>query len=544
VKKINSKATDIILNSKLFVILLILSILLSGSTFLLAPNEYPTPNFGKITVPNKGTFDLNNYPHLDRKIIGIWNSQRELYSVDDLSNESVNNLNILPPIFKQYFLAFTIYSMAQVVDSTPSYRSSYHSDLFKKIILMMNSSAMEQWEWERYSNESYSDLGNGFRGPTNIMWTGHYALMELLYYNMFRDSLYNDEINYYLDDWNNSLTTNETWDGRPSNGQGKWEVCLIPCEPYIVFVQCNSIPFYTQRLYDNLHDTDYQKASLAGIEWWQENMVNSDGVLIDGYFVAEPNPSGELTTGNTSQLYPGPAITREINRSKVSSYGSAWVSMFYQAFGESSIASRFYQTWKDYFVRYTTNDMAFSPDSYYKPDTFGIFDLLGSIFGYVSAREMQDWELFRKLENWFFSPFPSYWDGYEYKYDTRILGSFLGPLFNPVLNMAYTWGHASSNLTDLMSPRSEAFFSSTPYISHESTTEGLFIYQAFYDETEKAFILTVEANKETVLTFDHFANVQGVHTTSGEYSKWKQNPNDGDQLLLTLTPGTYSFIIT
>ena len=90
-----------------------------------------------------------------------------------------------------------------------------------------------------------------------------------------------------MDDWNTSLSTNVTWDGESSLDEqgrplGRWGCGLIPCEPYIVFVQCNSIPFYTMRLYDALHGTNYQDVTLAGIDWWQKHMTDENGVQIDG----------------------------------------------------------------------------------------------------------------------------------------------------------------------------------------------------------------------------------------------------------------------
>ncbi|MHA2279055.1 MAG: hypothetical protein ACXAC2_25025, partial [Candidatus Kariarchaeaceae archaeon] len=84
------------------------------------------------------------------------------------------------------------------------------------------------------------------------------------------------------------------------------------------------------------------------------------------------------------------------------------------------------------------------------------------------------------------------------------------------------------------------FFTSTPYISAENTHDGLFIYQAYYDETKSAFILTVEADSVTELTFSQFPDVQGVYSKSGEYDNWEQI---GNQMVLTLSPGTYSFVI-
>jgi hypothetical protein len=505
---------------------------------------------GKIQIGQE-VFDLATYPVLERKILGIWQNQRDLYDVTNLSNESVNDLSILPNLLTHYFLAFTVYALAQVSDTTPNYRTSFYSDIFDKIILMMNSSAIEQYEWNNrgYNSEYYADLGNGFRGPNNIMWAGHYVLMELLYYNLFRDPKYLPELTHYLDQWNISLTATVTWDNKTSMDNegrplGVWGTGLIPCEPYIVFVQCNSIPMYAMQLYDNLHQTTFRGATEPGLEWWQEHMTDENGNQIDGYYIYEPFDSTasflDPADPNARVLeIPGPAKTIGKNVPKVASYGSTWVSMFYQAMGETEIAAEYYDAWKRHNLHYTSNDMAFSPDSYHKPNSFQLFDLVGTIFSYVAAREMGDWESFRKVENYFFNPFPSYWDGYQYKFDSTILGSILGPLFHPVFNMAYSWGHAGSNLKDLIHPRHDSFFS-LPYISEENTTKGLFVYQAFYDEDRKAFILTVEANDPTQLTFENFPNIEGVYTESGTYDKWSQR---GNQMLLRLDPGTYSFVI-
>ncbi|MHA2247013.1 MAG: linalool dehydratase/isomerase domain-containing protein [Candidatus Hodarchaeales archaeon] len=544
----SSKAIDFIFQSKLFISLFIVALIVSGSTFLLAPVAHPTPHFGKIQVGDE-TFDLSKYPYLERKVIGMINSQREVYDVTNLLNESINDLSILPDILTHYFLAFTVDAMAQICDTTPNYRTKYYTELFDKIILMMNSSAIEHYEWIRtgYGDEYYANVGNGFRGPTNIMWTGHYTMMELLYYNVFRDDRYNEEIKWFMDDWNSSLTTTTTWDNKTSiddQGRplGRWGTGMIPCEPYIVFVQCNSIPIYTVSMYDKLHDSNYRQAFDPGIDWWQQHMTDNNGIQIDGYYVIEPyDPTASMLDPDYQKPeFPGPALTRGTETPKVSSYGSTWACMLYQAFGETDIASKYYQTWKDLCVHYTTDNMAYAPDSYHRPNSFSQFDLMGAIFAYVASREMQDWDLFRKLENFFFNPFPSYWERYQYKFDSTILGSFLAPLFHPVFNMAYTWGHAGSNLADLMDPRPDSFFNSIPYISDENTTEGLFVYQAIYDESKEAFILSVEANENTQLTFDNFPEVTGIFMKSGGYKDWSQ---EGDQMFLNLSPGTYSFVI-
>jgi hypothetical protein len=516
-----------------------MTIMVAGSSVLLAPAQYTNPQLGMISVPGKGTFDLATYPSLDRRVIGLMNLFRDYYQVTDLSNQSVNDLSVLPPMLTHYFLAFTTYGMAKIVYSTPSFRTGYYTDFFNKFIAMMNSSAMEKLEWtdQGFTIANYSSLGNGFRGPTNIMWTGHYALMELLYYSLFHDDRYNNEIAYYMNDWNASLTSNTTWDGRPSNGLGRWGVGLIPCEPYIVFVQCNSIPFYAMRLYDKLHGTTYQKASLPGIAWWQTHMMDSSGVPVDGYYIAEP--LGEhRSPANLPPTIPGPSMTSNMPYPKVAAYGSAWITMFYDAMGYTTLANTLYENYKNTFVHYSTDNTAYVVNSYHTPGDFGVMDITGNIYAYFCSGEMGDTTLFTKLENWFYGPFVGSWNGYKYAFDTSMLGD-LSAFAYPVFNFVWAYAHAGSTLADLMNPRDDAFFAK-PFISNQSTTNGLFVYQAYYDTARNALILTLETANNVVLTFSNFPAVQGVYSASGAYSNWSQS---GNQMLLTLSPGTYSFVI-
>lgn len=533
------KAITLISKNKLFSLFFIMTIVVGTSTFLLAPVQYSNPHLGLISVQGKGTFDLSTYPVLDRRVIGLINLLRDYYKVTDLSNASVNDLSILPPIMTHYFLAFTTYGMAMMADTTPGYRTNYYTDVFHKFIAMMNSSAMEQLEWVSpdFTNANYSSLGNGFRGPTNIMWTGHYALMELLYYSLFRDNRYNNEITYFMNDWNASLNANTTWDGRPSNGLGRWGVGLIPCEPYIVFVQCNSIPFFAMRLYDKLHNTTYQLASLPGIAWWQANMIDPKGVPVDGYYVERPLPE-HSSPANLPLTIPGASRTSNTPYPKVSAYGSAWITMFYHAMGYTALADTLYTNFRNAFVHYSTGDTAYVVDSYYTPSAFGAMDYVGNVFADFCTHEMGDVGLYTKLENWFYSPFVSKWDGYKYSFDTSVLGS-LSSFAYPVINFAWATAHAGSTLTNLMNPRNDTFFAE-PYISNQSSTEGLFIYQAYHDSSRGAFILTLETANDVTLTFDNFPGVQGVYAAGGAYENWVQN---GSQMLLTLSPGTYSFVI-
>ncbi|MGA2574299.1 MAG: hypothetical protein ABSF36_08930 [Candidatus Methanomethylicaceae archaeon] len=534
-----NRFATLISRNKLFACFLIATIVVATSTFVLTPAQNPNPQLPTIAVPGKGNFNLNAYPVLDRRVIGLVNLFRDYYHVTDLSNASVNDLSMLPPFFTQYFLAFTTYGMAMIADSTPSYRTNYYQDIFIKLIAMMNSSAMEQHEWitPDFTNASYAELGNGFRGPTNIMWTGHYTLMELLYYSLFRDSRYNGEILSYINQWNSSLTSNTTWNGNSSGGLGEWGTGLIPCEPFIVFVQCNSIPFYTMRLYDNLYGTDYQQASLPGIAWWQANTMDAKGIPVDGYYVAQPLPEHE-GEGYLLQTYPGVALTQGLDEPKVSAYGSAWAIMFYDAMGYTTLADTLYANWKDAFVHYSTDDTAYVVESYHFPSSFGVDDYVANVFAYFCSREMGDTTLNSKLQNWFYSPFEGKWVGNEYEFDTSALGNLSSFVF-PVVNFAWAWNHANATLSNLMTPRSDSFFTE-PYISNQSTTDGLFVYQATYDQARGAFILAVETAHSVVLTFDNFPGVQGVYGVNGAYTNWTQN---GIQMLLTLSPGTYSFVI-
>ncbi len=403
-----NRFADLVSKNKLFAAFLILTILVSGSTVVLAPAQKSDPAMPVIAVPGKGSFSLASYPSLDRQVIGLVNLFRDYYTVTDLSNTSVNDLSSLPPFFTHYFLAFTTYGIAMIADSTPGFRTDYYKQIFHKLIAMMNSSTMERLEWTSHNfiNESYAGVGNSFRGPTNIMWTGHYALMELFYESTFRDGFYGSEAAGYLDQWNASLTSPTVWNGSQSEGLGRWGVGLIPCEPYVVFVQCNSIPFYAMRLYDNLYGTTYQEASVAGIQWWQDNMVNSRGIPIDGYYVIEPMKRHRPET-DINQTYPGPALTEGYLEPKVSAYGSAWATMFYNAMGMTELAGEMYKDWKSAFVHYSTDDTAYVAESYYYPSDFGINEYVANVFAYFCANEMGDSALKGKLENWFFGPFPA-----------------------------------------------------------------------------------------------------------------------------------------
>jgi hypothetical protein len=95
-------------------------------------------------------------------------------------------------------------------------------------------------------------------------------------------------------------------------------------------------------------------------------------------------------------------------------------------------------------------------------------------------------------------------------------------------------------MKDLAKPRPQSFFD-LPYIS-STTGNGLFVHQATYDETNHAFVLTVNAHEAAALTFSNFPNVQGIQSATGPIPAgwWSQN---GNQMTLQLPPGVWNLVI-
>jgi len=205
-------------------------------------------------------FNFADYKALNKDQIGMFNyfdtltTNRAYNSWDDWYSEGFEG-------GRHYLAAFTTYALSLLYETTPGYRSSLYQDVAYSLIKMMNTTieeygndSIEYWEWvhTNWDDYYYPDPNNSsFRGPANIMWTGHYALMMALYERSFNSGEFASEISWFIDDWNTSLTTDGY--GNPQEG-GIWGVGLIPCEPYIVFIQCNSIPIFATELFDNIYD--------------------------------------------------------------------------------------------------------------------------------------------------------------------------------------------------------------------------------------------------------------------------------------------------
>ena len=101
-----------------------------------------------------------------------------------------------------------------------------------------------------------------------------------------------------MNDWNNSLTTDGLNNSRES---GIWECGLIPCQPYSIWVQCNSIPVLFTELYDNMYGTDYMPIWDYGL-WFANNIMQDDyGLFSDesghGRAYDRTNEQGDETFG-------------------------------------------------------------------------------------------------------------------------------------------------------------------------------------------------------------------------------------------------------
>ncbi|MFW9846142.1 MAG: hypothetical protein ACFFD6_05315, partial [Candidatus Thorarchaeota archaeon] len=263
--------SDVLKRNKFFVAVLIASIVFAGMTLGNLPR---TPITMGIQTIDGVVYNFADYRTLNKEQIGMFN-----YFDSLVTDRSYNNWSEwYSDDFvggRHYLAAFTTYVLSMLFETTPGYRTAAYQDAAYSLVKMMNTTideygnnSIEYWEWARTNWDDYhypdpndpTDLfTGGFRGPANIMWTGHYALMMTLFERNFNTGEFTSEINWFIDDWYNSLTTDGY--GNPTEG-GIWGVGLIPCEPYVVFPPCNSIPIFTTELFDNQYNTSYMETGM------------------------------------------------------------------------------------------------------------------------------------------------------------------------------------------------------------------------------------------------------------------------------------------
>ena len=531
--------------NKFFIVTLILCIILFSTTFGNLPTAPAA--MGTQTI-NGTTYDFADYGSLDHEALAVFNyldsfiTGKPYNDWEDWHAEGFDGL-------LHYVIAFMAYSMSRMFASTPGYRTDHYRDFAHDLIKKMNTTVAEygndsveyiEWANPDYTFTEYywpnatdpSDLYvGGFRGPTNIMWTGHYALMMAFYERSFNTGEMRDELSWFVADWNNSLTTDGL--GNPKEG-GIWGVGIIPCEPYIVFVQCNSIPILATELYDNMYDTQYMESGMwdYGLDFMNTVMQDDYGLFTDGYYVMEPM-GYTFPRGVPPPEIPGHSL--RFGSPKVSSYCNGWALNFLEYTQENETIND-YPIYLELFGRDVSADKMYMVDTYHSPGSFGTFDMLGTLFTLALARQREDFTTLQRLKNFMFSPFNKVWsaDGRMMHYDTMSLM----PFFQVPLSYAWIWSTGSVSIKDLGDSHPEEFWD-YPYIS-TADDNLIWIYQAEWDPVKDGFILNIKVDQDATLTFNNFDHAPSAYSNGlllGELTA------SGGEYTLTLSPGSYNLVI-
>jgi hypothetical protein len=443
---------------------------------------------------------------------------------------------------------------AAVSETAPGYRTDFYEGHAYTQILKMNTTvadfdnkSMEYYEWASipgftdyyYPNATHPDADDvytgGFRGPANIMWTGHYALMMALYERNFNTGRVVDELGWYVNDWELSVTTDRL--GAPKPG-GVWGTGLIPCEPYIVFTQCNSIPIYITELYDNMYGTSYMESGMwdYGLAFIEENITDDYGLYTNGYFVQRPvggGPNAELLP----QDIPGIATDPLVGGPSLNSYGTAWTMTFLEyTIPETTIPK--YPTFIDAYSRDLSGDMMYMLGSYNHPTSFGdVFGILGTVFTMVLANQRGDYNTRDRLINLLQDMVNIVWspDGREMYYDT----SPLDPFLSAVLSGFSVWSTLPVTVRDLADARSTEFWD-YPYIS-AADDDNIWVYQAQWDPDKSGFILNIKVDSSASLTFSNFDSLPTAYRGGSQFVQLEAA--GGGDYTLSLEPGTYRLVI-
>ncbi len=448
---------------------------------------------------------------------------------------------------RHYFAAFVAYTMATLFETTPGYRTSVYQDFSDTIVSKMNTTiaeygneSIEYSEWGRSSypdyyfpdpNDSSGLYMGGFRGPANIMWTGHYALMMALHERNFNTGEMVDELSWFVEDWNNSLTTDGR--GNPQEG-GIWGVGLIPCEPHLVFVNCNSIPIFATELFDNILGTQYMESGM-----WDYGLNFLNNVMQDDYdlfaYVTQVSP----TLGDTDTTPADYPIVRGDDRGPtVSAYGTSWALMFLE-YTQENETIKDYPVFIDTYGREISNDQMYILGSYKYPQNFvDVTAVLGSLFSIPLANQRGDYRTVERLRNFWLSSTNQVWsaDSREMHYEEGITS--IMKAFEPVVTFTTTWGTIPTTMRDLGDARPAEFWD-YPFIS-EADDDSIWVYQAEWDEDKHAFILTIEVDQTATLTFSNFDSAPTAYAGG---IALQQLASVGSDYTLTLSPGTYNLVI-
>ena len=541
--------TSPIKNNKFVLTTLVLTIVLAGMTFGNLPG--PETTLGSQTIDNV-VYNFADYPSLNHEQIALFNYMRGLITTEEVNSFDNWNAGGYSSLL-HYMFAFTDYVLSGYFETIPGYRTDHYLNTAHTLIKKMNTTvaeygndSVEYLEWESRGYPDYywpnatdpSDLFvGGFRGPANIMWTGHYALMQALYERCFNTNEFVDELTWFVEDWNNSLTTDGY--GNATEG-GVWGTGLIPCEPYIVFAQCNSIPIFTTELYDNMYDTQYMESGMwdYGLNFINTVMHEEYDLFIDGYYVQIPMGSTGSMGSGTVLTVPGPAVSWGFDdgRAAESSYSNAWALTFLE-YTQPERSIEDYPVFLEKYSVEVSGEQMYMSGSFNDYGSFGSpNDMLGSFFACALAKQRGDYLTVQRLQNFLTSPYNKVWsaDGREMHYDTTSLSAFL----QPVMAGFRIWATTPVTIPDLADARPVGFWD-YPYIS-QADDEDIWVYQALWDADNSAFILNIKVDRTATLTLSNFDYAPIAYSGGVPLSELVAA---GSSYVLTLNPGTYNLVI-
>jgi hypothetical protein len=536
--------------NKFFVCVLAATLVLTGMTF---GNLQGSPTQTGVQVVNGVVYNFADYPALNHEQLGIFNYLDHLVTDQPYGSWDgyyIGNFYV----YLHYFLAFTMYLSSCLFETTPGYRTDYYRQFSWDLLQKMNTSeavwgndSVEYMEWTHpgYNftqywypnaenpNASVDVYTGGFRGPANIMWTGHYGLMEALHERNFNTGQAYNELTSFIEQWNTTLTTDGL--GHPQAG-GIWETGLIPCEPYIVFVNCNSIPMFATNLYDNMYGTNFKHIWDYGLNFDDTVAQDEYGLFTNGYLVQKPLGFKQPTQG-AQQPIPGNVIDRVSGDGSpsVSGYINAWALMFLEPI-QPNVTIHQYPIYLDVYGRQVSADKFCVVGNYRHPETYTITDMLANIYAMPLANQRGDYVTAQRIRNFLYGDFNKVWsaDGRRMWYDATSLIPFVqGPL-----TAAWLWGTAPKVMRDLFSARPAAFWT-YPYISHADDGK-IWVYQAQWDPAKSAFILNIGVDQTATLSFSNFDHAPSAYVGGVLYQVLTQA---GSDYTLTLAPGSYQVVI-
>lgn len=527
--------------------LLVCGILLIGLIFVTVyqpPSRLGTPEFPQITTLER-TYNLADYPHLTNELIGLYNYFRAI-----LFGQGINEFNQIEPLVGgipmsfgpggdsgiRYVLAFLTYAMSEMIQTTPGYRDpAYYQNVSDQVLQKMEAPKTKAY-WNKssmlYGGKSYYQFVVDHYGVppgdyeglkyTNIMYRGHWALMEALYQYLFNDfSKYNGTLTQQLSSLYEEMT-NSSFPTHTTPG--------VPCEPDQLFVQCNTIQSLAFKMYDNClntSNTNYFSAAKRLLAFELANMTNADGLFVNGINVTkfvqgDPNYVDDFDSG----------YTQAWSIAFINAYNQSLAQLLYPKFKSAYLVENLYPGILGK-MAYMKEDKNSNP---YSTDIMDFaFSLAANGFGVVSAKEMGDYQVRDGILNWLTHYFTPIWEGNKYYLPTPI---FEGLQF--VFNMIYYWGQLDWVNLGNFTQRRDASFWMQPYIMHVTDPGNIFINQAIYDAPNSAFILSCSASGPGNITL---TNAAGGTISSKQNSGWNSQYNGINNLTIMLNGGNYNFVI-